>query len=78
MGDKVILSELQQRIIFTVLCVDAFATRFHLTSVQSFHYLQEYEGIQFLKECYSAEHTLGLEDVVDDLVLVCRNHGGAY
>jgi hypothetical protein len=30
----------------------------------------------FLIECYGAEHTLSLDDAVEDLATVCRNNGG--
>lgn len=34
-------------------------------------------GVSFLEECYGAEHTLSLDDVLDDLDKVCRRHEGA-
>ena len=42
----------------------------------AFNYLYDHNGIEFLIDCYEAEHTLSLDDAVDDLTLVCRNNGG--
>jgi hypothetical protein len=36
-----------------------------------------YKGIDFLVDCYDAEHTLSLNDAVDDLTLVCKSNGGS-
>ncbi len=35
-----------------------------------------YKGIQFLKAHYEIEHTLSLQDAVDDLTLICQRSGG--
>ena len=34
--------------------------------------------IQYLKENYDIEHTLSIEDAVDDLAVLCRKNGGRY
>ena len=38
--------------------------------------IKEYKGIKFLKENYEAEHTVGIDDAIDDLKQVCINNGG--
>ena len=43
-------------------CVGAFANRFKLTLAQSYAYLRRFKGIDFLIDCYAAEHTLSIED----------------
>lgn len=68
--------ELQNRIEYIVICVSAFAERFKLTTIQAYSYLRRYTGIDFLLECYEAEHTLSIENAVDDLQLYCYNRGG--
>lgn len=41
-----------------------------------FNYLKKYNAIKFLKDNYEIEHTLSIEDAVDDLYQVALNHGG--
>ena len=43
-------------------CVGAFANRFKLSLAGSYAYLRRFEGIDFLIDCYAAEHTLSIED----------------
>lgn len=68
--------ELKNRIEYIVVCVSAFAERFKLTTTQAYAYLRRYTGIDFLIECYEAEHTLSIDNTVDDLQLYCYNRGG--
>ncbi len=72
------MSELKKKINYTVVCVNEFANRFHITAKEAFNYLYAYKGIEFIKEHYDIEHTLSIDDAVDDLALVCRNNGGDY
>ena len=57
-------------------CIGAFANRFGLTLPQAYAYLRRFDGIDFLIDCYDAEHTLSIEDAVEDITAVCQNHGG--
>ena len=57
-------------------CVGAFANRFSLTLSQSYAYLRRFKGIDFLIDCYAAEHTLSIEDAVEDIMLFCQMNGG--
>lgn len=57
-------------------CVGAFANRFRLSTAQAYAYLRRFQGIDFLIDCYAAEHTLSIEDAVEDLALLCQRHGG--
>lgn len=72
------MSELKKIINYTVLYVNEFAEKFHITPKEAFYYLYEYKGIEFIKEFYNVEHTLSIDDAVDDLTLICRNNGGGY
>lgn len=72
------MSELKKKINYTVVCVNEFANRFHIASKEAFIYLYEYKGIEFIKEHYDIEHTLSIDDAVDDLTMICRNNGGGY
>ena len=57
-------------------CVGAFANRFKLTLAQSYAYLRRFKGIDFLIDCYAAEHTLSIEDAVENIMLLCQKNGG--
>ena len=72
------MSELKKKINYTVVCVNEFASKFHITAKDAFMYLYEYKGIEFIKENYDIEHTLSIEDAIEDLTLICRNNGGNY
>ena len=65
------------RIQYYVLCVSTFAEQKGISYTEAYNYLDEHKGIDFLVDCYDAEHTLSLNNAVDDLTLVCKNNGGA-
>ena len=65
-----------KRLLYYVMCVSAFAGAKNLCQKDAYHYLEKYKGIDFLEECYDAEHCLSIDDAVDDLTLVCKNNGG--
>lgn len=53
-------------------CVGAFANRFKLSLTQSYAYLRRFKGIDFLIDCYAAEHTLSIDDAVEDIAILCQ------
>lgn len=61
---------------YIVVCINEFASRFSLSSKEAFDYLNNYNGISFLKENYEIEHTLSIDDAIDDMIVVCKNNGG--
>jgi len=61
---------------YFVMCVSAFAQAKHLSQKDAYNYLEEYKGIDFLEECYEAEHCLSMDNAVDDLSTICKNNGG--
>ena len=67
----------KKKIHYYVLCVGAFAREKNISCVEAFNYLYTYKGIEFLIDCYDAEHTLSLNDAVEDLTLLCINNGGS-
>lgn len=67
---------LQTRITYMVYCINAFAERYGLSAKQAFAYLRRFKGIDFLNECYEAEHQLSIAVAVDDLSTVCMHNGG--
>ena len=75
---KISISIQKRKINYTVICVNEFANKFHIAPKEAFFYLYDYKGIEFIKEHYDIEHTLSLDDAVEDLIMVCRNNGGNY
>lgn len=68
--------ESRKRLNYTVACVNEFARRKHIHPSEAFLYLYQHQGISFLSDCYDIEHTLSLEDALDDLETICHKHGG--
>ncbi len=64
------------RIEYVVACVGAFAQRYKLSNSQAYAYLRRFTGIDFLLDCYAAEHTLSIDDAVSDLKILCNRKGG--
>ncbi|GHV94668.1 hypothetical protein AGMMS50293_09880 [Spirochaetia bacterium] len=61
---------------YYVMCIGEFARAKSISVKDAFNYLHAYKGVEFLIECYDAEHTLSLENAVEDLTQVCSNNGG--
>lgn len=68
--------EIFDKIEYVVACVGAFAQRYQLTNPQAYAYLRRFAGIDFLLNCYAAEHTMSIDDAVADLQVICRREGG--
>ena len=68
--------EIFDRIEYVVACVGAFAQRYNLSNMQAYAYLRRFTGIDFLLDCYAAEHTLSIYDAVSDLQAICQRKGG--
>mgnify|MGYP006053483251 FL=1 len=58
------------------MCIVEFGHKFGMPSNISFNYLKEHKALDFLNECYAAEHTLSLEDALEDMEIICNRHGG--
>jgi len=72
------MSTLKRNMInYMVVCVNDYADRHNFAYVDSFDYLLKNKGLAFLEECYDAEHTLSLDDALDDLEGVCKRNEGA-
>lgn len=67
---------LRKQIDYTVVCVNEFARKKSIHPRVAFLYLYHYKGIHFLKENYEIEHTLSLDDAIEDLDIICTNNGG--
>ena len=68
--------EILNKIEYVICCVGAFASRFNLSNAQAYAYLRRFTGIDFLLDYYAAEHTLSIEDAVEDLTNICLQKGG--
>lgn len=66
----------KDRIDYFVACVAEFANAFDLDTRQSFDYLDRHRGLDFLMQCYDAEHTVSFADAMTDLRKVCHKNGG--
>lgn len=66
----------KNKIDYMVSCVSLFATRHNLSKKDAFQYLDKNKAISFLKQHYDIEHTLSLNDAVDDMAEICRQNGG--
>ena len=61
---------------YFIICINEFAKQKSITTKEAYNYLKEYKGLEFLNECYEAEHTLSLNDAVEDLTGICKGNGG--
>ena len=71
------MSAERKQISFAIACVSEFARKHDLKAKEAFQFLFQYKAIAFLKENYDIEHTLPLDDVLDDMMLICNKNGGA-
>lgn len=70
------MSEERKQINYMVVCVNEFANRYNLKIKEAFQFLFQYKAIEFLKENYEIEHTLSLDDALDDMLMICKKNGG--
>lgn len=61
---------------YVVMAISEFAKQHLLTIKEASNYLRRFRGIDFLEQCYPAEHTLSLKDCLDDLTAICKRNGG--
>ena len=67
----------KDRIEYFVACVTEFADAFDLDYQKSFDYLDRHCGMDFLMQCYEAEHTVSFTDAVSDLLDKFEDDGEA-
>ena len=68
--------EIRNKLPYIICVIRNFADKTELSTKQAYNYLKRYQGISFLDECYPAEHTLSIENAVDDLLVICKRNGG--
>ncbi len=64
------------KINYIVVCVNEFAARFGMSSKEAFSYLNKYSGVSFLKDHYEIEHTLSIDNAIENLIMACKRNGG--
>ena len=70
------MSDTKQKVSYLIVCIRDFGTIYDLTPKEAYAYLDKYKGLQFLIDCYEAEHTVSIEDAVADMAAVCKRNGG--
>ena len=61
---------------YIIFIIRKFAEHYKMTAKQAYLYLKQFAGIDFLDECYEAEHQQTVATAIEDLTIVCQNHGG--
>ena len=61
---------------YLVMCISDFAERFSMDSQMAYRFLAKFGGIAFLIQHYDIEHTLSIDEALDDLEVICRQNGG--
>ncbi|MDR1992910.1 MAG: DUF3791 domain-containing protein [Nitrososphaerota archaeon] len=61
---------------YVVLCIKKFADAFNLSFIEAYRYLENYDGLQFIINHYEIEHTLSINDAIEDMQDICRKNGG--
>ena len=77
MNERNLHRELSNQIEYIACCIGLFANKFHLSNQEAYKYLLRFGGLSFLYEFYDIEHTLSLEDAIDDITLITKRNGGA-
>ncbi len=65
------------KIPFIHACIRGMGRRFDLPVKNAYQYLKHFQGIEFLLQFYGTLHLQSIDDVVDDLVIICKKNGGA-
>lgn len=68
--------EISNYLEFVIACVGEFSIRYNLSNQAAYSYLRRFSGIEFLLKHYEAMHCLSIEEVVEDLQILCKRNGG--
>ena len=71
-----VTEDIRKQINYTVACIHEFARKKSMSPQEAFFYLHKYKAIDFLRDHYEIEHTLSLDDAVEDMEIICQNNGG--
>lgn len=64
------------KVSYIVACINEFSKATGLSLQEAYRYLNNHKAITFLNEHYDIEHTLSLEEAVEDMKMICWNNGG--
>lgn len=62
---------------YTVALINEFADRYHLSEEESYRYIDRWNGVKLIEQCYDIMHTLPFVDGVEGMASYCRRQGGA-
>ena len=65
-----------EKVEYLVCCISLFGETHNLSQSEAYRYLKKYRGFDFLYDCYDAEHTLSLDNAIEDLTNLCHRNGG--
>lgn len=68
--------KLRDKIEYMVAVISEFESKFRLTDVQAYRYLNFHKGISFLMDNYNILYTLDFNEAVESVALFCRKSGG--
>ena len=68
--------DIRKESFYFVMIISMIAKKYGISIHETYEYLRQYKGIEFLQEFYDVEHTLNSDDVVDDLLAICERNGG--
>lgn len=66
----------KDKIEYVISLVGDFAKKYSLSTTQAFNYLDRFNAIDFVNQHYNIAHTLTFTEIIDDLSLYCKKHGG--
>jgi hypothetical protein len=70
------MSKERNTINYAIACVSEFARKYNIAIKDAFLFLYKYKAIEFIKENYDIEHTLSLDEALEDMMLICNKNGG--
>ena len=61
---------------YIVFVIGIFATKYSMSNANAYQYIRKFKGLDFLLRHYDIEHTLSIDDAIDDIIIVCKRNGG--
>ena len=69
-------SKINNEIYYFIMILNTISKKYNLFIYEVYEYVNRYKGIEFLQEFYDVEHTLNTDDVVEDVLAICKKNGG--
>ena len=76
--EKTISKEIDDKVTFMTFIITKFARAYKMSSQQAYLYLQKYDGLDYLDECWWALHTDNPYWAIRDMYKMCRSNGGIH